>query len=123
MQRTVRSDPVEFCSAALGESHIFLGHLLSFRKHTLRASHSATAGGEGRQISPLQGGRQKGKEVACPSGECDQAFSWAHGENVAMPSGIGPGKAAQRQAGGDGDGHATVQQQRGRRRPTLSFYP
>lgn len=35
-------------------------------------------------------------------------FSSAHGENVAVHSGmgIGPGKAAQKQAGDDGDGHS-----------------
>lgn len=113
--------------AALGESHVFLGRLLSFRKHRLRARRRAAAGGEGRQASPLQGGRQKGKEAACPSSECDREG----GPGVFLGPRRERGSAFRRRAregrteagGGDGDGHSTGQRRPGRRRPTPSFHP
>lgn len=61
----------------------------------------------GRPLLSREGGR-KGKrlhvQAVSVTGKEVQAFSWAHGENVAVHSGVGPGKAAQKQAEAMGTG-------------------
>lgn len=61
----------------------------------------------GRPLLSREGGR-KGKRLRVQAASVTrkevQAFSWAHGENVAVHSGVGPGKAAQKQAGAMGMG-------------------